>query len=77
MRSDPFALATEDLEALAGDYGLSLGLELLGLGQAKTVIDILMTLSDLVAADDTQTALETEARQFLIEDAIAQLTLSL
>lgn len=77
MRIDPLALATEDLEALASDYGLSLGVDLLGLGQVETVIDVLMTLSDLVAADNTKTALETEGRQLLLENAISQLTLTL
>ena len=77
MRFDPLAIATEDLEALAADYGLSLGLEFLGLGQVETVLDMLVTLSDLVAADNSKTALEAEGRQFLLEDAIAQLTLKL
>jgi hypothetical protein len=75
MRTDPLGLATGDLEALAAEYGISLGLKLLGVGQVERVNDALMMLGDVVGADNTQTALERGVRSFLIEDAITHLTL--
>lgn len=71
-------LPREELIELAEHYGLELVFDAFGLGGAASVVETLLQLADLIAADNSGSdALEKEARAFLIEDSIALLTATL